>query len=391
MMCMCMGEQRLPVSMASSTHFPSFPPPTMHQSYGGHYIVTGARAILDSNAAGNPRLNLAGFAVGNAWTVAEIDNTGCVEMWLGHGLISQETHDGLLASCNMSDIGPLSVTFQAHLHNEEGEMVDLAAAGYGVLGWRGLPGAASPGAPSCDDWQNEAFGSLGSIDIYDEFVATCAATPEGAGAAAHGGSFAALRAAARLRGSLPPARAAPPLVARPLAAPPADSNVAAGCAADYDPCAENKIKAYLNRPEVQAALHVVPELIPGGSWVGCSSIISYSRFDLLTSMLPVYRDVLTRLPAGRFLVFSGDVDLIVPFTGTRVWIDALDLVTTSKLHPWIASAGDVGGWTRTLVAPWAQNATLVFASVRNAGHMVPQTQAARGLDLLTTFLSGSPF
>lgn len=170
----------------------------------------------------------------------------------------------------------------------------------------------------------------------------------------------------------------------------ADSNVAAGCAADYDPCAEDKIKTYLNRADVQAALHVVPSLIPSGAWVGCSSVISYSRFDLLTSMLPVYREVLSRLPSGRFLVYSGDVDLIVPHTGTRAWLDALNMTTTAALHSWTTTTGQVGGWTRTLVDNGVDNATIVFATVRNAGHMVPSTQASRALELFIAFLGSGP-
>ena len=47
------------------------------ESYGGHYVPTEAAAVVRGNAAGgNPQLNLKGFFVGNAWTVASLDNTG---------------------------------------------------------------------------------------------------------------------------------------------------------------------------------------------------------------------------------------------------------------------------------------------------------------------------
>jgi serine carboxypeptidase-like clade 2 len=51
-------------------------------------------------------------------------------------------------------------------------------------------------------------------------------------------------------------------------------------------------------------------------WTDCSDgRIQYSRLDLLRSMLPVYRRL---LKAGlRMLVYSGDVDAIVPVTGSR--------------------------------------------------------------------------
>ena len=139
------------------------------------------------------------------------------------------------------------------------------------------------------------------------------------------------------------ARVAPNALSFFNSAPP-DSNVASGGAAVYDPCVGSKVRgtgvqlrrlpcddgeacgiayqcvasrhpslwdlllllqveAYLNRADVQAAIHVEPSLIPTGHWSGCSNAISYSRYDLLTSMLPIYREVMAGLPDGRFLVF----------------------------------------------------------------------------------------
>lgn len=72
--------------------------------------------------------------------------------------------------------------------------------------------------------------------------------------------------------------------------------------------ADTPVAAYLNRADVQAALHVIPSTIPGGSWVGCSSVVNYSYQDLLSSMLPTYEYLLANWPQGRYLVFSGDMD-----------------------------------------------------------------------------------
>jgi serine carboxypeptidase-like clade 2 len=58
------------------------------ESYGGHYVPMAVAAIVQGNAAGgNPKLNIKGFQVGNAWTDAGIDNTGCVNFWYGHNMI----------------------------------------------------------------------------------------------------------------------------------------------------------------------------------------------------------------------------------------------------------------------------------------------------------------
>ena len=81
-----------------------------------------------------------------------------------------------------------------------------------------------------------------------------------------------------------------------------DSNNAAGCAVNYDACRDDKTVAYLNTPAVKAAIHANASIV----WAGCSSVVDYSRFDLLSSMLPVYEQLIA---AGlRMLVYSGDVD-----------------------------------------------------------------------------------
>jgi hypothetical protein len=51
------------------------------------YCVGCSRVIVEQNLAGqNPQLNFSGFMVGNAWTDAGMDNTGCVEMWYWHNM-----------------------------------------------------------------------------------------------------------------------------------------------------------------------------------------------------------------------------------------------------------------------------------------------------------------
>ncbi len=152
------------------------------ESYGGHYIPSEAAAVVRGNLAGNnPKLNLQGFFVGNAWTVAEVDNTGALDFWYSRTMIDRATHDGVLATCNMSDVGPLlahklraGATLRAEADWE-------AAAGIRALprplGFTPLQNASSgkavtwapPGSPAppqdCDGWTNQAFNLLGNINM----------------------------------------------------------------------------------------------------------------------------------------------------------------------------------------------------------------------------------
>lgn len=72
----------------------------------------------------------------------------------------------------------------------------------------------------------------------------------------------------------------------------------------------------------------------------CSSILSIlCRDDLFTSMLPKYRDILRHEADLDILIFSGDVDGIVPVIGTRRWLASLELPIIKEWRPWYSRTG----------------------------------------------------
>lgn len=373
------------------------------ESYGGHYVPTTTAYIINQNLnnAAQPKLNLKGFLVGNAWTDAYYDNTGAVLQWYWHGMVSNATATGILNTCNMSDVGPLARDMPLR---EEDVTTTHAASGMALA--RGSMGF-KPNAPvrttavnpatgmleetwslptlngkSCNDYQNDATAQMGNTDIYDVYSDVCTATGKGAAATRFGGNK------RNTAGAKQQQRAAARVTAGG-AAEEVDSNNNAGCAIEYDPCIDTKTAAYLNSPAVQAAIHVNPSTIPTGTWSGCSSVVNYSYQDLLTSVIPVHQYILTNMPTGRFLVFSGDVDGIVPFTGTRLWMDSMGLPVTTDLHPYNTPQGQVAGWSQTYGGPGGSS--LIYATVRNAGHLVPGTQASRALQMFNTFITGGTF
>ena len=329
---------------------PISPPPASSVASGGHYVPNIAAAIVAANLAkAGPNINLKGFLVGNAWTNAFYDNTGAVQFWLDRGMISEEIFAGVTSTCNMSDVGPLLARWGAGAGARAS-----ARARASPLGFTPLAGRPARGGLDCDGWQNAAQAALGVIDIYDVFADACL-----------GGE-----------------------VAAPAAVVGVSSNSAAGCAASYDPCIGDSTTAYLNRADVQAAIHVRPGTVPGGAWAGCSSVVNYSREDLLTSMFPVYDYLLTNAPTLAYLVFSGDVDGIVPFTGTRAWLTkGLAWPAATALHAWPAPDGQTGGWAYSFTHP-TSGGKLQFASIRNAGHMTQATQQARALAMFRAYLAG---
>ena len=183
-----------------------------------------------------------------------------------------------------------------------------------------------------------------------------------------------------------------------------------------DVCVDEEMTTYLNRLDVQKALHVVPQDATEDDrqkWDMCSSRIRYSETSLLTSMIPVYRDLLGSVeytymggvggvgggvgedveqqssPSGlRVLIYVGDVDGILPILGTRVWMALLGKELGGEVEPWTPwtdSHGQTGGYT----VKYASQFTL--ATVRDAGHMVPYTQPRRGRDVLRAYLDGNLF
>lgn len=58
-------------------------------------------------------------------------------------------------------------------------------------------------------------------------------------------------------------------------------------------------------------------------------------------MLPKYRDILKHEADLDILIFSGDVDGIVPVIGTRRWVASLQLPVVKEWRPWYSHTGEL--------------------------------------------------
>lgn len=63
------------------------------------------------------------------------------------------------------------------------------------------------------------------------------------------------------------------------------------------------------------------------------------RQDLFTSMLPKYHNIFRHDRELKILIFSGDVDGIVPVMGTRSWLASLQLPVRQEWRPWYSLTG----------------------------------------------------
>ncbi|PQQ06278.1 serine carboxypeptidase-like 45 [Prunus yedoensis var. nudiflora] len=150
-----------------------------------------------------------------------------------------------------------------------------------------------------------------------------------------------------------------------------------------DVCVEDKIVNYLNRKDVQKALHA--RLVGVRRWDVCSNVLDYQVLNL---EIPTISLVGSLVKAGiPVLVYSGDQDSVIPLTGSRTLVyrlaRELGLNTTVPYRVWFEGK-QVGGWTQVY------GNILSFATIRGASHEAPFSQPERSLRLFKSFLEGRP-
>ncbi|WJX37947.1 Serine carboxypeptidase-like 45 [Trifolium repens] len=152
-----------------------------------------------------------------------------------------------------------------------------------------------------------------------------------------------------------------------------------------DVCEEDETILYLNRKDVQLALHAKLVGIP--AWSTCSGILKY---DMQNLEIPTISILGKLVKSGvRVLVYSGDQDSVIPLLGTRSLVNGLAkdfrLNTTASYRAWF-NERQVAGWTQI----YGGGGILSFATIRGASHEAPFSQPGRSLGLLKSFLEGKP-
>lgn len=150
-----------------------------------------------------------------------------------------------------------------------------------------------------------------------------------------------------------------------------------------DVCVEDEIVNYLNRQDVQNALHA--RLVGVHKWAVCSNVLDYDLLDLeIPTITTVGRLVKAGIPV---MVYSGDQDSVIPLTGSRTLVNQLakelGLKTTVPYRVWFGGQ-QVGGWTQVY------SNILSFATIRGASHEAPFSQPERSLVLFKAFLENRP-
>ncbi|XP_074273871.1 serine carboxypeptidase-like 34 [Silene latifolia] len=286
------------------------------ESYAGHYVPQLAEKILEANAIGSKddHIKLKGFMIGNALLDDETDQRGMVDYAWDHAIISDRLYNNLKRNCNFSN---------QNLSNH------------------------------CNTALTEYFNQYQLIDIYSLYSPICVENQTGT----H-------------KNRQPPVIDA--ISPRLFSRFPGWGRKPAG----YDPCLSDYTDTYMNRQDVQAALHANLTKLPY-PWTHCNDNIT-SWSDSPPSMLPTIRKLIAK--GLRIWIFSGDTDGRIPVTSTRYTLRKLGLETVKEWKAWYTSA-QVGGWT-------IEYKGLTFVTVRGAGHQVATTKPRQALQLVKHFLSG---
>jgi carboxypeptidase C (cathepsin A) len=150
---------------------------------------------------------------------------------------------------------------------------------------------------------------------------------------------------------------------------------------NYQPCGSEYATTYLNRKDVQQALHTKK-----GNWQECSDTINqnWNVTDLGVPMMPIYQYLIAEGNNLNIMVYSGNDDSVCATLGSQQFIwDTFAPTSGQEWGPWMTGNGadaQVSGYTQGFKG-------FRFTTVNGAGHMVPSTRPAQSLDMFTKYLA----
>jgi len=149
---------------------------------------------------------------------------------------------------------------------------------------------------------------------------------------------------------------------------------------DYEPCEDNWVTAYLNRADVQTAIHAQPTV-----WDECSYAIVYNSSDGQVPMEPLYQYLIDGNYGLNILVYSGDDDSVCATSGSQYWIYDLGYAIVNQWAPWKYTddvfGSQLGGYA-------IQFKGFNFVTIHGAGHECPTYKPQAAFEVFKSYLSG---
>jgi len=154
----------------------------------------------------------------------------------------------------------------------------------------------------------------------------------------------------------------------------------------YEPCATDYLTTYLNRNDVQSALHA----LTGTQWSMCSNKVVWNESDYNVYMEPYYQFLINGGYNLHITVFSGDDDSVCGTLGTQSWLWNLGYPSANAWTSWIQNEPVDGPQVAGYHVQFSYNGkiALSFVTVHSAGHQVPWYNAQRAYLVLDGYLTG---
>eukprot|EP00878_Enallax_costatus_P001458 GHUV01001609.1.p1 GENE.GHUV01001609.1~~GHUV01001609.1.p1 ORF type:complete len:561 (+),score=169.12 GHUV01001609.1:237-1919(+) len=341
------------------------------ESYAGIYVPMLTREVVEGNRRGQkPHINIKGYLVGNGCTDAHFDGNAQVPFAVGKSLIPLTLFLQINQACGSNYYDP------------------------------------QPGS-RCEVLLSKVNKDLSHLNLYNILEECHHKSLAPAGAAAV--SLADLLQQNMLYQQLREHHQTWPITGVVRQGSKVKNWAQLGLLGHNPPCTlTTEADAWLNDPAVRDALHAASTDVTG-PWTICSDRIDYTADA--GSMLPIHKQ-LTRDRGLRALIYSGDHDLCVPHTGSEAWTAAIHRKPTqskptarsdsssssSDDAAEAAAAGVVTPWQ-----PWFNSESpkpqvagymveydsgMTYATVKGAGHMVPQSKPLDALDMFSRFIRG---
>ncbi|GMH20845.1 hypothetical protein Nepgr_022687 [Nepenthes gracilis] len=312
------------------------------ESYAGVYVPTLASNIVKGLDSGiTPVINFKGYMVGNGVTDEVFDGNALVPFTHGMGLISNDLYEEVVNKCQGNYYAPTTDDCQKLLSEVDNEVDGLNI--YDIL-------------EPCYHGSGSRSTSPDSLRLPSSFKKL-------------GGTERPLPVRKRMFGRAWPLRA--PVRAGIIPTWPQlskNNNV---------PCMSDEVATlWCNNAAVRKAIHAAEESV-AGPWNLCTDRISYTHDA--GSMIPYHKNLTSQ--GFRALIYSGDHDMCVPFTGTEAWTRSIGYKIISLWRPWI-SQDQVAGYTQE----YDKNFT--FLTVKGAGHTVPEYKPQEALAFFSRWLAG---
>ncbi|XVF32063.1 hypothetical protein REPUB_Repub17cG0049700 [Reevesia pubescens] len=314
------------------------------ESYAGVYVPTLSYEVVKGIDAGiKPVLNFKGYLVGNGVTDDEFDGNALVPFAHGMGLISDDLYEEVKNECRGNFYNPLSDTCENNLEKVDQNLKGLNI--YDIL----EPCYHEPVTPETADIKIRLPSSFWKLGETDRPLAV----------------------RKRMFGR-----------AWPFRAPVRDGIVPTWpqlLNSRNVPCTDDEVATkWLNDAAVRKAIHSEEETVIG-KWELCTDNILYDHDA--GSMIKYHKNLTSR--GYRALIYSGDHDMCVPFTGSEAWTRSVGYKIVDEWRSW-TSNGQIAGYLQ------GYENNLTFLTIKGAGHTVPEYKPQEALDFYSRFLTGKP-